>query len=69
MDCEVRSSSMEWRNGWKFIRRGRQWCKVAIITMNGSIFVVNKSVYDVRVDNKELQYDRYITNPKKPFAQ
>lgn len=64
--CETRGNNGEWRSGRKFVRRGRQWVTIAFLTNDGTPLMSSYSVYDVRIDGQVLEYDKYLTNSKRP---
>ncbi len=53
----------------KFVKRTRRIATLAIKLPNGNIQIISRSIYDVKVDGRELEYkDRFsFTNPKSPF--
>lgn len=68
-DCEVLHNYTEWRQGWKFLRRGRATATVLVKMKEGGWLATCRRISDVKVDGIVLQYLSWyeFTNGKNPF--
>jgi len=70
VDCEVQFNYVEWRPGYKFLRRACGTITVVSRFKKNTWIITRANPSEVRIDGKQLEYiSRYrFTNSKKPFA-